>query len=100
MEGEFSGIHNVVATEGPETWISPMLAHAEQYSITLNQTGEYRYICTPHPYMKGEILVVEREYDRAGGPVITASFNWIIIILTVILLTLVGVLFVTILKIR
>ena len=98
MEGEFAGIHNVVATEGPETWASPMLAHAEKYSFTLNQTGEYKYICTPHPYMKGEIEVIEAEYESEAGFAVTGSFNWIIIILAVILLALVGILLVAIFK--
>lgn len=57
MEGEFSGIHNVAATKGPERFASPMLTHAETYSHTFTQEGEYGYICTPHPYMEGVIWV-------------------------------------------
>lgn len=94
MEGEFSGIHNVVATEGPETWASPMLAHAEVFSFTFNKTGEYKYMCTPHPYMKAEIVVADVE----GGPVIDSSFNYVIIILAVILLALIGIMIITIFK--
>lgn len=57
MEGEFSGIHNVAATKGPVRFASPMLTHAETYSHTFEEEGEYGYICTPHPYMEGVIVV-------------------------------------------
>jgi nitrite reductase (NO-forming) len=57
MEGEFSGIHNVMAVDGPERFSSPMLAHAETYSETFSTQGEYTYICTPHPYMEGRVIV-------------------------------------------
>ena len=57
MEGEFSGIHNVMTIEGPERFASPMLAHAESWSERFTTQGEYIYICTPHPYMEGKIIV-------------------------------------------
>ena len=57
MEGEFSGIHNVIVKSGPERFASPMLAHAESYSQLMQAEGEYTYICTPHPYMEGKIIV-------------------------------------------
>ena len=62
LAGEFSGIHNVVSTEGPTNLNSPMLAHAETWSYTFEQEGEYTYICTPHPYMEGKVTV--RKADR------------------------------------
>ncbi len=64
MEGEFSGIHNVIVKNGPERFASPMLAHAESYSQVMQQEGEYTYICTPHPYMEGQIIVSN---DSAGS---------------------------------
>jgi nitrite reductase (NO-forming) len=57
FEGEFSGLHDVKSYEGPEDFWSPMLGHAEKWSMTLTQPGEYKYICTPHPYMEGIIIV-------------------------------------------
>jgi nitrite reductase (NO-forming) len=57
FEGEFSGLHDVKTYEGPEEFWSPMLGHAEKWSITLNERGEYKYFCTPHPYMEGIIRV-------------------------------------------
>ncbi len=59
LDGEFSGIHNAVVMEGPERFASPMLAHAESFSRKLELPGQYTYICTPHPYMKGEITVTD-----------------------------------------
>lgn len=63
LAGEFSGIHNVVSTEGPTTLNSPMLAHAESWSYTFVEVGDYTYLCTPHPYMEGKVKVYEAESD-------------------------------------
>jgi nitrite reductase (NO-forming) len=57
FEGEFSGIHDVKGIEGPTDFWSPMLGHGEKYTVTLSQKGEYKYMCTPHPYMIGMIRV-------------------------------------------
>lgn len=61
MGGEFSGIHNVLAISGPELFASPMLGHAETWEHTFTKVGEYEYICTPHPYMRGKIVVYDPE---------------------------------------
>jgi nitrite reductase (NO-forming) len=63
MAGEYSGIHNVVSTEGPTNLNSPMLAHAESWSYTFEEEGDYTYICTPHPYMEGKVSVVKPDSD-------------------------------------
>lgn len=65
MEGEFAGIHNAVAIEGPEIFASPLLGHAESFSYPLTKAGTYKYLCTPHPYMRGEITVVARPKNQA-----------------------------------
>lgn len=57
FEGEFAGIHNVATLEAPEAFVSPMLPHAARFKKTLNAPGEYKYMCAPHPYMKGVIRV-------------------------------------------
>lgn len=57
MDGEFAGFHNVVGIGGPETFASPLLAHAESFSHTFKKDGEYTYMCTPHPYMRGRVVV-------------------------------------------
>lgn len=64
LAGEFSGIHNVVSTEGPTNLNSPMLAHAESWSYTFEEEGEYTYICTPHPYMEGKVKVRKVKQDQ------------------------------------
>lgn len=63
LAGEFSGIHNVVSTEGPTTLNSPMLAHAESWSYTFEEEGDYTYLCTPHPYMEGKVKVSQADSD-------------------------------------
>lgn len=57
FEGEFSGVHDVKGYDSPVDFWSPMLGHAEKWSVTLSQKGEYKYFCTPHPYMQGIIRV-------------------------------------------
>jgi len=66
LEGEYSGIHNVLVTEGPEIFSSPMLGHAESWSYTLTKPGEYSYMCTPHPYMRAKIIVREKPVALTG----------------------------------
>jgi nitrite reductase (NO-forming) len=63
LAGEYSGIHNVVSTEGPTNLNSPMLAHAESWSYTFEEEGDYTYICTPHPYMVGKVSVVKPDSE-------------------------------------
>lgn len=63
LSGEFSGLHNAVAIGGPERFVSPLLTHAESWSFTFTKVGEYNYMCTPHPYMRGIIRVSEIEGD-------------------------------------
>lgn len=57
FKGEFSGVHDVVTSDGPEHFASPMLAHAERFSKVMTKPGTYTYYCTPHPYMEGVIRV-------------------------------------------
>ena len=69
MQGEFSGIHNAFGTSGPEQFSTRLLAHGETASHTFTEPGTYDYICTPHPYMEGRIIVREpaQEVAAAGG---------------------------------
>lgn len=69
MAGEYSGIHNVAGTSAPEDsdgLVSPLLAHGESYSHTFTEEWTYDYICTPHPYMRGRVIVEEPAYALAG----------------------------------
>lgn len=72
--GEYAGIHNVVAMKTPEggVFASPMLAHAESHTHTFEISGQYDYICVPHPYMKGRIIVTggddTSDAEKADAP--------------------------------
>lgn len=70
MDGEFSGIHNVLVKSGPDRFMSELLAHAESFTHTLTKEGEYIYMCTPHPYMEAKIIV---KGEKAKKPVMYAS---------------------------
>ena len=72
MEGEFSGIHTATSYEGPKTFFSPLLSHTESFTQKFEDEGEYKYMCAPHPYMKGVIVVGETE-DQISA----SSLGWI-----------------------
>jgi len=57
FNGEFSGVHDVFMDEAPVHFFSPLLGHAERWSTVLTEKGEYKYYCTPHPYMEAIIRV-------------------------------------------
>lgn len=48
--------HDVASDEGNELG-SKLLSPNESYSHTFNAAGEYSYHCSPHPFMKGKIIV-------------------------------------------
>jgi len=58
-DGETSGAHNAVVMNGPDYFQTEMLGHAESDTVTVTEPGVYDYICTPHPYMEGRIIVRE-----------------------------------------
>lgn len=37
----------------------PLLKKGERYSFTFNEVSSNGYVCSPHPYMKGTVNVVE-----------------------------------------
>lgn len=45
--------------ETDEFKASQLLGKGESYSVTIDTVGTYDYICSPHPYMKGTVEVVE-----------------------------------------
>lgn len=52
--------HDVVSdagmTDGPS---SDLLEKGKTYSFKFTKAGTYTYHCTPHPYMKGTVIVTE-----------------------------------------
>jgi nitrite reductase (NO-forming) len=59
LEGERTGKHNVVVLDGPETFASPMLEHADKFEYTFTKPGTYEYLCTVHPYQRGIVRVYQ-----------------------------------------
>lgn len=60
LAGEFAGIHNAMSMGGElEPFSTPLLAHAESASHRFDEVGEYEYMCAPHPYMIGKIIIKE-----------------------------------------
>ncbi len=49
--------HTATADDG--SFDSGVLGRGESFSFTFSEPGEFEYICTLHPYMKGKIIVVE-----------------------------------------
>jgi amicyanin len=47
--------HNVVGDDG--FWSGPLLAKGGSYEFTFPTKGTYGYYCSPHPFMKGTIVV-------------------------------------------
>ncbi len=49
--------HNVEIISGPETFKSELLDAGQTFSYTFTKPGEYSYKCTPHPKMRGKVIV-------------------------------------------
>ncbi len=45
------------ATSDTGVWDSGWLKPGQSYSRRFDQAGEYPYHCTPHPFMKGTVIV-------------------------------------------
>jgi amicyanin len=52
--------HTVTAdTPSADAPASGSIGQGQSYSFTFNKAGTYNYHCTPHPYMKGTVVVTE-----------------------------------------
>ena len=52
--------HNVAfkaGVVGDEKLDGLMMKKGQSYSVRFNEPGEYDYHCTPHPFMKGRVIV-------------------------------------------
>jgi len=52
--------HNVAfkaGAVGDEKLDGPMMKKGQSFSVRFNEAGEYDYHCTPHPFMKGKVIV-------------------------------------------
>ncbi|MEX0868757.1 MAG: plastocyanin/azurin family copper-binding protein [Nitriliruptoraceae bacterium] len=48
-------MHTVTAADG--SFDSGLLAEGATFSYTFTETGEYEYLCTPHPWMRAKVVV-------------------------------------------
>ncbi len=80
MEGEFSGIHTATTYDAPAPFNSPLLGHAEVFKVKLDKVGDYKYLCAPHPYMKGVVTVISGEGSS------NTLVMWIIILIILAIL--------------
>lgn len=82
LAGEYSGIHNAAGISAPpedeDGFVTPLLAHGESYSHRFDYEWEYDYICTPHPYMLGRVIVKEPEYSLASAGASVSLGNWVL----------------------
>lgn len=52
--------HDVTPVQETEEFeASELFGKGETYSVTFNAVGTYDYYCSPHPYMKGTVEVIE-----------------------------------------
>ena len=52
--------HDVTPEQETEEFeASELFGKGKTYSVTFNTVGTYNYYCSPHPYMKGTVEVVE-----------------------------------------
>jgi plastocyanin len=45
------------STAENEEWKSPLLGPGESFAVKLDQAGTFPYYCTPHPFMRGVVVV-------------------------------------------
>jgi glucose/arabinose dehydrogenase len=66
-------VHTVTADNG--SFDSGNIGSVEEFERTFSEPGTYRYHCTPHPSMIGEIVVTEAKTQTAAIPAapVTAS---------------------------
>ncbi len=51
--------HNISPDSGTTLPEGKLIAKDETYSYTFDKAGTYKYHCTPHPYMKGTVVVTQ-----------------------------------------
>lgn len=52
--------HTVTSSDdSPVSFDSGLFGKNETFSFTFDEAGTYQYYCTPHPYMKGTVVVTE-----------------------------------------
>lgn len=52
-----SVVHTATSVSGPESFDSGPLSDGQTFSHTFTKPGEYAYKCSPHPNMRGTVVV-------------------------------------------
>ena len=55
------------ATSEDGVWDTGILAKGESGSHTFEEPGTFSYICTPHPFMKGKVVVADAAASDGGS---------------------------------
>ncbi|WP_082658274.1 amicyanin [Paracoccus sp. MKU1] len=50
-------VHFVAGVLDEQALKGPMLKKEQAYSLTFTEAGTYDYHCTPHPFMRGKVVV-------------------------------------------
>ena len=50
-------VSHTITSDSGNMLSSSLLARGQTYSYTFTKAGTYTYHCTPHPYMKGTVVV-------------------------------------------
>lgn len=45
------------STAAGEVWNSPLLSPGQSFTTTFDRAGTFDYICAPHPFMRGRVVV-------------------------------------------
>jgi LPXTG-motif cell wall-anchored protein len=54
-------------TSEDKLWDSGLLQQGQTFSFKFDKPGTYRYFCTPHPFMRGRVIVDENAPAVEGG---------------------------------
>ena len=49
--------HDASALQQQDSWGTGALAKGETKAVNFDKPGIYYYICTPHPWMYGQVIV-------------------------------------------
>jgi plastocyanin len=76
--------HDVAVSSGPAAFHSPLLSTGQSWTFTFTAAGSYAYICSVHPDMRAQIVVlagaaqpvpapVQRQQPVTRAPVVTTT---------------------------
>jgi plastocyanin len=60
--------HNAAGADAGN-WDTDMLNQGETATVTFNKPGTYSFVCTPHPFMIGQVIVTGEEVASAPAAV-------------------------------